>query len=87
MNDVIKRALPSAGFNAVHEPVGLDRGDGKRPDGMTALPFSRGKCLMLDSACANFSSSALGLTAIEPGSAARQADVRKIHKYDGLYDQ
>ena len=34
MNDIIKRALSSAGYNAVHEPVGLDRGDGKRPDGM-----------------------------------------------------
>ena len=31
LNDIIKRALSSAGFNAVLEPVGLDRGDGKRP--------------------------------------------------------
>ena len=28
LNDIIKRALSSAGFNAVPEPVGLDRGDG-----------------------------------------------------------
>ena len=28
LNDIIKRALSSAGFNAVLEPVGLDRGDG-----------------------------------------------------------
>ena len=32
LNDIIKRALSSAGFNAVLVPVGLDRGDGKRPD-------------------------------------------------------
>ena len=43
LNGIIKRALSSAGFNAVLEPVGLDRGDGKRPDGMTVFPFSRGK--------------------------------------------
>ena len=28
LNDIIKRALSSAGFNAVPEPAGLDRGDG-----------------------------------------------------------
>ena len=43
LNGIIKRALSSAGFNAVLEPVGLDRGDGKRPDGMTVFPFSTGK--------------------------------------------
>ena len=50
LND-IKRALSSAGFNAVLEPVGLDRGDGKRPDGMTMFPFSMEKCLISDSTC------------------------------------
>ena len=51
LNDIIKRALSSAGFNTVLEPIGLDRGDGKRPDGMIVLPFSRVKCLILDSTC------------------------------------
>ena len=51
LNDIVKRALSSAGFNAVHEPVGLDRGDGMRPDGMTVLPFSLGKCLNWDCTC------------------------------------
>ena len=32
LNDIIKRALSSAGFNAVLEPIGLDCGHGKRPD-------------------------------------------------------
>ena len=63
LNDIIKRALSSAGFNAVLEPVGLDRGDGKRPDGMTVFPFSIGKCLIWDCTCADsFSPSALALT-------------------------
>ena len=51
LNDIIKRALSSAGFNAVPEPVGLDRGDGKRPDDMTVFPFSMGKCLIWDCTC------------------------------------
>ena len=51
LNDIIKRALSSAGFNTVIEPVGLGRGDGKRPDGMTVFPFSREKCLILDCTC------------------------------------
>ena len=52
-HDIIKRALSSAGFNAVLEPVGLDRGDGKHPDGITVFPFSRRKCLIWDSTCVN----------------------------------
>ena len=67
----------SAGFNAVLEPVGLDRGDGKRPDDMTVFPFSRGKYLICDSTCVgSFSSSALALNATESGSASRSAEVR-----------
>ena len=88
MNDIIKRALSSAGFNAVLEPVGLDRGDGKRPNGMTVFPFSRGKCLIWDCTCVDsFSPSALALTATEPGSASRSAEVRKNLKYEGLCDR
>ena len=88
LNDIIKHALSSAGFNAVLEPVGLDRGDGKRPDGMTVFPFSRGKCLIWDCTCVDsFSPSALSLTATEPGSASRSAEDRKNLKYEGLCDR
>ena len=45
LNDVVKRYLRSAGVPSVLEPVGVDRGDGKRPDGITVAPFSRGKSL------------------------------------------
>ena len=87
-NDIIKRALSSAGFNAVLEPIGLDRGDGKRPDSMTVFPFSMGKCLIWDCTCVDsFSPSALALTATEPGSASRSAEVRKNLKYEGLCDR
>ena len=88
LNDIIKRALSSAGFNAVLEPVGLDRGDGKRPDGMTVFPFSMEKCLIWDCTCVDsFSPSALSLTATEPRSASRSAEVRKNLQYEGLCDR
>ena len=86
--DIIKCALSSAGFNAVHEPVCHDRGDGKRPDGMTVFPFSMGKCLIWDCTCVDsFSPSALALTATVPGSASRSAEVRKNLRYEGLCDR
>ena len=76
------------GFNAILEPVDLDRRDGKRPNGMTVFPFSRGKCLICDSTCVDyFSSSALDLTATEPGSASRSAEIRKNLRYEGLCER
>ena len=42
LNEIIKCTLSSVGFNAVLEHVGLDRGDGKRPDGNAVFPFSSG---------------------------------------------
>ncbi|XP_029654080.1 uncharacterized protein LOC115227355 [Octopus sinensis] len=53
LNDVIRRALDSIGFPSVLEPPGLDRGDGKRPDGMTIFPFLEGKPLVWDSTCSD----------------------------------
>merc|ERR1711942_620309 len=35
MNDIICWALKAAGMPAILEPVGLNRGDGKRPDGIS----------------------------------------------------
>ena len=38
-NDIIWRAVGAAGVPAVKEPSGLDRQDGKRPDGLTLIPW------------------------------------------------
>ena len=35
-------------YPAVKEPVGLSRSDGKRPDGATQIPWTRGKPLAWD---------------------------------------
>ena len=63
------------------EPSGLDRGDGKRPDGITVYLYSRGRCLIWDATCVNtFASSNLIRAALAAGSVADAAEVRKIAK-------
>ena len=82
LNDVVRRSLASAGFPAATEPVGLDRGDGRRPDGLTVFPFREGKCLTWDATCVDtFADSVLVQSALEPGAAARQAEERKRQRY------
>ena len=45
-NDIIWRAVGAAGIPAVKEPSGLDRQDGKRPDGLTLIPW-HGVCSLV----------------------------------------
>ena len=48
LSDVVKRALQPAGIPSLLEPAGVDRGNGKRPDGMNVFPFAEGKSLVWD---------------------------------------
>ena len=85
LNDVVNRALSSAGFPAVLEPVGLDRGDGRRPDGLTVFPFREGRCLTWDATCVDtFKDTIIVQSALEAGSAARQAEERKRQHYEDI---
>ena len=85
INDVIKRSLERAGFPCSLEPIGLDRGDGKRPDGITLFPFEQGRSMIWDATCVDtFSQSNIDSSAINPGSAAKAAEERKISKYRSL---
>ena len=85
LNDVIRRALNSAGIPSVLEPVGIDRGDGKRPDGISVFPFSNGKCLCWDATCIDtYAATHIYGSAVSAGSAAREAEVRKCQKYQAL---
>ena len=43
-----KKSLDTAGLHSILEPVGLDRGDDRRPDGVTSFPFKGGKALAWD---------------------------------------
>ncbi|XP_055334792.1 uncharacterized protein LOC129585910 [Paramacrobiotus metropolitanus] len=71
LNEATKRALTSAKVPSSLEPVGLDRGDGKRPDGVTAFPWKNGKPLVWDVTVADtFAQTYIGQTSRAPGSAA-----------------
>jgi len=48
INDVIARAITATGVPVTKEPVGLARLDGKRPDGLTLIPWQGGKPLTWD---------------------------------------
>ena len=88
INDIICRALKSSGLPSVLEPVGLDRGDGKRPDGLTMFPFSHGKSLCWDATCVNtYGESVINETAIEAGKAASKAENAKRSKYPDLVNR
>ena len=74
------------------EPSGLDRGDGKLPDGITVYPYLRGRCLIWGATCVNmFASSnliraalAAGSISDAAGSISDAAEVRTIAKYAEL---
>ena len=53
INDVVRRGLSAAGILSILEPSGLDRDDGKRPDGITVYSYSCGRCLIWDATCVN----------------------------------
>ena len=85
MNETICRALVSGGVPAVLEPVGVCRNDGKRPDGMSLIPWSQGLPLLWDFTCSdtlapsNLSTSASGASRL-----ANSAESAKCRKYSSL---
>ncbi|KAJ4439567.1 hypothetical protein ANN_07694 [Periplaneta americana] len=88
INDIIKRVLISAGFPTILEPNGVNRSDGKRPDGLTLTPWSKSKTLLWDVTCYNtFASSYLSKTSKLPGSAVASAVAIKRNKYLDLLDR
>ena len=85
VNDLIKRALASADIPALLEPKSLSRDDGKRPDGLTVLPWANGRCLVWDFTCPDtLAASHLNRAVVSPGSVANDAEDRKTEKYLSL---
>ena len=77
IND-IRRALASAGVPAVLEPNSLVRDDGKRPDGMTLLPWKVGRPLVWDATSVDtLVPSHVASTASCAGAAATAAETLK----------
>ena len=69
-------------MHAVREPPGLDCGGGKRQDGVTLVPWARGRCLLWDATCPDtLAPSHITRSAAEAGSAAREAESKKATKY------
>ena len=87
VNDIIWRAMSAAGVPSTKEPVGLLRDDGKRPDGLSLIPWSGGRAVTWDVTVVNpLAQSYLNQPGDEwiPGWAAEQAAARKEAKYSGL---
>ena len=82
VNDLVYRALRRADVPAIKEPAGLARSDGKRPDGLTLIPWQGGRCLTWDvtivDTCA---ASYVDANASAAGAAAEAAAIRKTAKY------
>jgi hypothetical protein len=67
------------------EPSGLSRSDGRRPDGLTQIPWQNGKALTWDVTVATtLADSYIRATASAAGAAAEMAATRKLAKYADL---
>jgi hypothetical protein len=85
LNDLVWRALSRADIPAVKEPAGLLRSDGKRPDGLTQIPWQGGRCLTWDVTVTDtLAPSYLDATSTAAGAAAEGAASRKELKYLAL---
>jgi len=85
LNDVVSRAFAAAGIPVCEEPTGLNRTDGKRPDGMTLIPSWVGKPAVWDlTVICTSAGSYLNSSAREAGAAAEFAANRKMAKYVSL---
>ena len=82
INDLVWRAMSRAGIPAIKEPNGLTRSDGKRPDGLTSIPWREGRCATWDVTVTNtVATSYLALSSVSAASAAEAAATRKNIKY------
>jgi len=85
INDVIARAISAAGVPVTKEPVGLTRLDGKRPDGLTLIPWQGGKPLTWDvTVVSTLADSYIHSTSHSASSAAETPSVRKESKYSSI---
>lgn len=67
------------------EPTGLSLSDGRRPDGLTLIPWQKGKCLAWDvTAVTTLADSYISVSSNSAGAAAEMAATRKTAKYADL---
>ena len=82
INDLIWRSLSRARIPSVKEPPGLTRSDGKRPDGLTSIPWREGRSATLDVTVTNtVAASYVAKSSAHAAAAAEAAAQRKEDKY------
>ena len=82
---IIARSFAAAGIPVTKEPTGLFRSDGKRPDGLTLVPWQNGKSLCWDvTVICPLADSYVSGAAHEAGATAEVAATRKEAKYAGI---
>ena len=85
LNDLVARTFAAAGVPVAKEPVRLVRQDGKRPDGVTLVPFEGGRSLTWDvTVICTTADSYTHLAVQGPGCVAEVAASRKEAKYATL---
>src|SRR6218665_1698399 len=85
INEIIWRALGRASLPSKKEPLGITGEDGKRPDGVTLIPWSCGRCLTWDVTMSDtYATSHLTVTSTEAGEAANRAAANKRTKYSTI---
>lgn len=85
INDLLYRAFASAGTLATREPQSLCTSTGKRPDGVTLIPWRRGRCLAWDATCPDtFALCHVAAGSNEAGCAAATAERKKCQKYSDI---
>jgi len=79
VNDLIRRALSSANIPSRLEPTGLSRNVGKRPDGLTLMPWANGRCLLCYFTCSHIlAASFFNRAVLGPSNVACDAERPKI---------
>lgn len=81
-NNVCSSSITSAGIPNILQPKGISRTDGKRPDGMTLIPWSRGKSLLWDVTVRDtLAPSYIHLSSVNAGAVADLAERKKHNHY------
>ena len=88
LDDLIARSFSAAGVPDIKELTGLSRSDGKRPDGLSLVPWQNGKALCWDVTVSRqlvpLADWYISTAARDGGAAAERAASRKELKYAGL---
>ena len=85
LNNIVFRAMSAAKVPSRLELSGLYRSDGKRPDGMSIVPWNSRKLLVWDITCAaTFAPSYTSIASSKPAAVAAQVEERKCSKYSHL---